>query len=190
MENSDCSDNKEKSINYQNRNKESNHNLTANNFYELSESISLILISISSKFATYEANLNFWNFQLEMHFEMTKVNIKFLESVLSSLNGEASKSKMLKLYDFISYEFKRLRSKYEEMNETLFNIDEENKYVINIKSLMTKSEIIPSKLACCYLRLVQYYLNKIDKRLKSFQINDFQIEEEDKDKYLFAVNIN
>ena len=169
--------------------KEVTQSLITNNFFELSESSSVILISILSNLALYDSNFNFRNFQLEMHLELTRIDAKFFEAVLGSLTGGGHKMKMLKFYDFISYDFKRLRTKYEEMNESFFDIDEENKYVVNIRSIMLREHIKPSKLGCCYLRLVNYYLKKIDKRLKSFYVNNFHKTEEENEKYIFAVKI-
>jgi hypothetical protein len=186
------SESKEKKGNLNNPQKfqqEVNQSWITNNFFELTESSSIVIISILTNLTLYEENMNFRNFQLEMHFELTRINCKFLECVLSGLIGEGQKIKMLKCYDFISYEFKRLRNKYEEMSEMLFTVDEENKYVLTIKSLMINDDIKPSKLGCCFLRLVNYYLKKIDKRLKSFHTNNYLTSGEEIEKYLFIVII-
>jgi hypothetical protein len=189
MEYSENNEKKENLSNFQILPQEVNQSWITNNYFELTESSSIIIISILTNLTLYDNNMNFRNFQLEMHLELTKINCKFLEYVLTSLTGEGQKIKMLKCYDFISYEFKRLRKKYEEMNEMLFTVDEENKYVLIIKSFMINEDIKPSKLGCCFLRLIHYYLEKIDKRLKSFHAFNFIVGEEEKEKYLFFVSL-
>src|SRR5690349_2403663 len=127
----------------------SNQNLITNNFLEELE-ITFEQNSLISKFMNlYDLNMSIQNVHLEMEFELTKINMKYLVSILNCFthdNIENHKIKMLKLLDFILYEFKRLRIKYEEMTEFYFSLDEENKYIRNIKNLLLTDELKPTKV--------------------------------------------
>ncbi len=169
-------------------------NSITNTFIEQFEISLGIIQSIMKIFEVYDTNASSKNYDLEMEFELTKLNLGFLESILSCFMNykqevtEPHKIKMLKLFDFILYELKRLRNKFEEVSDFYFSIDEENKYIRNIKNFMDTEELKPTKLGCLYLRLLNHYLRKLNKRLKSFMDSEFQINQEKKDKFLFAVN--
>lgn len=172
---------------------EKNQNVITNNFLEDLEICMDEIQKISKVLSVYDTNVALKNFHFEIEFEMTKLNLKFLEGILSCFedykyeNSEKHTVKMLKLYDFILYEFKRLRSKYEEMNEFYFNLDEENKYISNIKNFMELEELKPTKIGCLYLRLLNYYLSKIHKKIKDFSDKEFKINKELMEKYTFSV---
>lgn len=142
----------------------------------------------------YDLNMQLKNFHLEIEFDLIKLNLRYLESILSCFEGykndymESLKVKMLKLFDFILHEFKRLRNKYEEMNEFYFGLDEENKYIINIKKFMKVDELKPTKIGCLYLRLLNHYLKKISKKLKSFNEKEYKISKGEKEKFSLSVN--
>ena len=95
---------------------------------------------------------------------------------------------MLKIYDFILYEFKRLRNKYYEINELYFSLDEEKKYALNIKSFMDSDVLKPTKIGSYYLKLLNHYLIEVVKLLSLFSQQNFTIKNDEKEKICSSVS--
>jgi hypothetical protein len=168
-------------------------NSITNTFIEQLDLSLSTIESIMKILDIYNSNVSIKNYDMEVEFELIKLNLKFMANFLGCFLNykqeivESHKIKMLKLFDFTVYELRRLRKKFEEVSDVYFNIDEENKYIRNIKSLMETEELKPTKLGCLYLRLLNHYLKKINKRLKLFSEKDFFINNEEKEKFLISV---
>jgi hypothetical protein len=144
--------------------------------------ITNMIKKIDSFFAIYDMNGDHKNIYLEKEFELAKLNIKYLDNILSALSGNITQIQMLKLYDYIIYQFKRLRIKYEEMETDYFSLDEENKYITNIKMLLEKKEKLTfGRIGYIYLRmnlnnLTRQYELLISISGKNFKLNDYTEE--------------
>ena len=172
-----------------------NQNSITNSFIEQLDVCLSTIESIMKILDIYNSDSSIKNYYMEVEFEFIKFNLKFLEMFLACFLNykqeviESHKIKMHKLFDFTIYELKRLRKRFEEVSDSYFSVDEENKYIKNIKSLSETEELKPTKLGCLYLRLLNHYLKKTYKRLSSFSEKDFFIDKEEKDKFLFLVKI-
>jgi hypothetical protein len=170
-------------------------NSITNSFIEQLDICLSTIESIMKILDSYDSDVSIKNYDMEVEFELIKFNLKFVSNFIGCFLNykqeiiESHKIKMLKLFDFTLYELKRLRKKFEEVSDTYFSVDEENKYIKNIKSLTETEELKPTKLGCLYLRILNHYLKKIYKRLKSFSEKDFFIDKKEKDKFLFSVKI-
>lgn len=139
----------------------------------------------------YDSNIEMKNFEIEIEFDLVMLNAKFLQNILSSYKNVTTermdplKIRMMKLYDFIIYEFKRLRNKYEDINDYYFNIDEENKYITNINLIKEAIELKPTKMGCLYVRLLNYYIQKISIKLSQLKSQNFKIKNNQKEKFGF-----
>jgi hypothetical protein len=112
-------------------------------------------------------------FYIEIENELLKINLKYLDTILNCyLHGNGQKG-LLKLYDFTVFEFKRLRSKYEEMDRHYFSLDEENRYIGNIKLFIDfdslKGSVLIGKMGYLYLRLCLYNLTAVYGYLERFR---------------------
>lgn len=178
--------------NSENKNKQYSQD-TTNNFLEELEIFLSSSNKISEILTEYDKNIEIKNFHLEIEFDMTKLNLKYLEKILGCFMGfksnqcESHKFKLMKLYDFTLYEFKRLRNKYEEINEIYYSLDEEQKFMINIKSFLDCNSLVPTKIGYLYIKLLNHYFKKILKYLLHFNKINFKMSEQEKDKFIFSV---
>ncbi len=131
----------------------------------------------------YNERIDYKNPHIDPFLEIILLLTKYLINIISCLNVESelenvyenNKTKMLRLYDFISYEFKRLRNKYEDLNDNYFNYDEEYIFLLNIKRIYELEEIKESQISDGYLNLFNNYLIKFNDYLHFFQEKLFQI---------------
>jgi hypothetical protein len=158
-------------------------------YIEEIDNIMSIIRKIGSFFSLYDGKTEYKNIYLEKEFQLTKLNLKYLDTIISGILGNMTQIKMLKLYDYIIYEFKRLRIKYEEMDTDYFTLDEENKYITNIKIFLDNKEKIHfGKIGYLYLKMNLNNLSRMYELLvfisgKNFKINDYTEE------YKKSVNI-
>jgi hypothetical protein len=170
------------------------HNLTNIFIEELEQSLQLNE-KINDTLSFYYNNEQLKNFYIEIEFELVKLNLKYLSSILScfieykTTDTENHQIKMLKLYDFTVYEFKRLRNKYEDLNEFYFSLDEECKYIRNIKTFMESEILKPSRAGYLYIKMLNYYLKKFCKRIIVIRDREFKAVKEEIDKFSFLVKI-
>jgi hypothetical protein len=166
-----------------------------NSFLEALETCLSKIFIITKILGDYHENEFNKNFDLEIEFEILKLNGRYLENILSCFSDyksdekDANLIKLLKLMDFVSYEFKRLRIKYEEISEFYFSLDQENKYVNNIKRFMEADSFKPSKIGFWFLKLLNHYLKKIEKYLNSFYHKDFRATNKEKQKFQLSVRL-
>jgi hypothetical protein len=138
----------------------------------------------------YNNKINIPYFYLDMENELLKLNLKYLDTILNHYSDRKNKN-LLKLYDFTIHEFKRLRSKYEEMEINYFSLDEESKYIFNIKQFMEKEKFIQiGKMGYLYLRLCLYNLNSIYGYLEKFRDLQNKLTNEDIENYQLIVKLN
>jgi hypothetical protein len=142
------------------------------------ENIMIIVRKIGTFLSLYDTKLEYKTFFLEMEFELTKLNLKYIDTIISCTQNETFNIKLLKLYDFIIYEFKRLRSKYEEMNTNYFSLDEESKYIENIRNIIDKPVIKFSKMGYLFLRLNSNNLAKMYETLNHIAGRNFKLSED------------
>jgi hypothetical protein len=139
----------------------------------------------------YDSNFEMKNYEIEIEFDLLMLNAKFLQIILSSYHSERIeplKIRMMKLYDYVIYEFKRLRNKYEDINDYSFSIDEENKYITNINLIKEAVDLKPTKMGCLYVRLLNYYVQKISIKLSLLKSQNFKIKNNQKEKFIFNNN--
>ena len=170
-----------------------NYTYLINNFIEALESCLSKIFIITKIIGKYNEKEVFKNFDLEIEFELIKLNLKYLENILccfvdfKSEEKETHLIKMFKLNDYILYEFKRLRIKYEEIAEFYFSIDQENKYVNNLRKFMETCTLKPTKIGLWFNKLLNHYLKKIEKILNSLSQKEFKATTKEKKKFHLIV---
>ena len=145
----------------------------------------------------YNERIEFKNPHIDPCFEiillLTKYLINIISCFINSGNSveiyENNKTKMLRLYDFICYDFKRLRNKYEDLNENYFNYDEEFILLTNIKKIFELEEIKQSLIAEGYLKLLQNYIKKLNNFLQFCRDELFEVSVKDIKKMKKLVRI-
>jgi hypothetical protein len=161
-------------------NNESSENQYITQYNEEIDNIIDIIRKIGSFFSVYDQKTDYKNIYLEKEFELTRLNLKYLDTILSCLFNNLTQIKMLKLYDYIIYEFKRLRIKYEEMDTDYFTLDEEIKYISNIKMFIGNKEKIQfGKIGYLFLKMNLNNLSKMYELLSSgkiFKLNEYNEE--------------
>jgi hypothetical protein len=167
-----------------------------NSILEALETCLSRIFIITKILADYKENEFNKNFDLEIEFDLLKLNSRYLENILSCFavnkaeDKEANTIKLLKLMDFVLYEFKRLRIKYEEISEFYFSLDQENKFVNNIKRFMEKDSLIhPRKFGLWLLKLLNHYLKRIEKILNSLCHKNFRATNKEKQKFQLLVKL-
>jgi hypothetical protein len=146
-----------------------------------------LLLNLIRKIATlvtlYDNKNDISYFYIEMENELLKINLKYLDSIINCFTERSGNKNLLKLYDFIVYEFKRLRSKYEEMDVHYFSLDEESRYVANIKLFIENNAFyLIGKMGYLYLRLCVYNLTAIYAALDRFR-NKIKPNKQDIESY-------
>lgn len=118
------------------------------------------------------------NVMTSMEIEYSSFMIKYLTVLLRSLESKTCiKKDVLKLNDYMLYEFKRLRYKYEIENQfNYFSINDESLFMRNTKLFLCTEEFIETKLGLIYLRYLHYYLDKLKKNLSIYDRNNFVFE--------------
>jgi hypothetical protein len=160
-----------------------------NNFLEEIEKCIEADFVIKTNLSFYEMDIDKKNFYLEIDFELTKLNLKYLDGILNLFrdykfdHSQNNKVRMLALNDYILYDFKRLRERYKEMNELYFSLDDENKFTKNIKYFMDTEKLVPTRVGCMYLRLLNHYITKLRTKLKQFGDKYFQVSHEERATY-------
>jgi len=132
----------------------------------------------------YNERIDYKNPHIDPCFEIILLLTKYLLNIISCFNMgkvateafENNKSRMLRLHDFVSYEFKRLRNKYEDLNESYFNYDEEFILLINIKKIFELEEIKQSLVAEGYVKLLDSYVRRLNRFLISCREALFKVE--------------
>ena len=165
-----------------------------NNILEALETCLSRIFIITKILADYDENEFNKNFDLEIEFDLLKLNARYLENILfcftvnKAEDKESNTIKLLKLMDFVLYEFKRLRIKYEEISEFYFSLDQENKIVNNIKRFMEKDSFIhPRKFCLWLLKLLSHHLKKLEKILNSLTHKNFRATNKEKQKFQLSV---
>jgi hypothetical protein len=156
--------------------------------YEELELIMNLIRKIVTILNTMKCNTDdILNYYVEIENEHLKTILKFLDVVLNCFLSESKSSnykKLYKLYDFLIYDFKRLRNKYSELEIDYFSFDSENQYIENIKIIIDKIELKNiNKLGYLYLRLNYFTLNKIYNNLQELNKKDLKIRNEDISDY-------
>lgn len=144
----------------------------------------------------YNDRIDYKNPHIDPCLEIILLLTKYLISIISCFNTsnldpdtyENNKTKMLRLYDFTTFEFKRLRNKYEDLNESYFNYDEEFILLTNIKKIFELEEIKQSLIAEGYLKLLDSYLRKLNSFLLFCREALFKVEPKDIKKLKKMVN--
>jgi len=132
----------------------------------------------------YNERIDYKNPHIDPCLEIILLLTKYLLNIIScfqlgssaSETYETNKTKMLQLLDFISYELKRLRNKYEDLNESYFNYDEEFILLTNIKKIYELEEIKQSLIAEGYLKLLDSYVRKLNRFLLFCREMLFKVE--------------
>lgn len=135
----------------------------------------------------YNERIEYKNPHIDPCLEIILLLTKYLLNIIACLNlsnfpseaYESNKTKMLRLLDFISYEFKRLRNKYEDLNESYFNFDEEFILLTNIKKIFELEEIKQSLIAEGYLKCLDLYIRKLNSFLLFCRETLFKVEQKD-----------
>ena len=111
-----------------------------------------------------------------MEIEYSTFMLKYLNVLLKSLESKTCiKIEVLKLNDFMPYEFRRLRFKYETDNQfNYFSLNDENFFMRNIKLFLNTKQFIETKLGLIYLRYLHYYLNKLKDKLVNYDKKNFE----------------
>jgi len=130
----------------------------------------------------YNSRIDFKNPHIDPCFDIMLFLTKYLISIVSCLNyGETieiyenNKTKMLRLYDFICYEFKRLRNKYEDFNENYFNYDEEFIFLTNIKKIFELEELKQSLIAENFIKFLNINIINMNKFLQQCREEQFKV---------------
>ena len=145
----------------------------------------------------YNERIDYKNPHIDPCLEIILLLTKYLLNIIScfqlgssaSETYENNKTKMLQLLDFISYELKRLRNKYEDLNESYFNYDEEFILLTNIKKIYELEEIKQSLIAEGYLKLLDSYVRKLNRFLLFCREMLFKVEINDIKKLKKMVKI-
>lgn len=148
----------------------------------LKEDIKLIIQKLQATefiIRNYNERIEFKNPHVDPSFEIILLLLKYLNNIfccfLIKNPYENNKTLMLRLYDFVTYDFKRLRNKYEDLNESYFNYDEEYILLSNIKKIYDLEDIKPSSVSEGYLKLMEFYNNKLNDELLKLRNDLFKI---------------
>jgi len=146
-------------------------------FKKLDECIALLKTVLSLYVAFENKDIN--SFYLQLEFKFSKLNFTFIKGLLTcfkSFQKESHKAQCLRIYDFIVYEYAKLRNFYLEATGDYFNLDEELKYCKIIQVVYENQDLLPSINGNIYLDYLTFYLEKLIRRLENFEISKKYIE--------------
>jgi len=142
-----------------------------NLFYEKLDKCLGLIKKILLIFLAFE-NKDLNSFYIRLEFKFSQLNYMYINGLLNCFQGyrnkESHKAESLRIYDFIVYEFSKLRTFYLEATGEYFNLDEELKYCKNIQVIFENDHLLPSRNGKIYLDYLMFYLEKTIRKLENF----------------------
>jgi hypothetical protein len=130
----------------------------------------------------YNDNIDYKNPHIDPFFEITFILSKYFKGIFRCISSEnnkkdisENKQNMLRLFDFVSHNFKSLRNKYEDLSDNFFNCDEEHFLLYNIRKIYLLKEFKTSNLSDGFVNILFYYTNDLRDLLNFFSEGLFVI---------------